>query len=171
MGNITALGGTLPLLTKTISNANAIDTMLNGNRTTRARNELNQSQLIERNRLAEQVATDQAARNTALLNVEQSDQDRKRALALKRAIARQRAMYGGSGIDDGTNDGSGEAVIFGLINDSEQDRAASDSIYTLRRRIIDDNVNNIRKRNLLDEAQNTARRKIKRNSLLPGGLL
>jgi colicin import membrane protein len=171
MGNITALGGTLPLLTKTISNANTIDTMLNGNRTTRARDELNQSQLIERNRLAEQVAIDQATRNTALLNVEQSEKDRKRALTLKRAIARQRAVYGGSGIDDGGNDGSGEAVIFGLTNESEQDRAASDSIYTLRRRIIDDNVNNIRKRNLLDEAQNVTRRKVKRINILPRGLL
>lgn len=171
MGNITALGGALPILTKTISSANDINTVLNGNRLSQKRDTLEQSQLVERHRLEERAAQDSASRNTALLNIQQNEEDRKRSLTLKRAIARQRALYGSSGIDDGGDSGSGEAVIFGLTNDSDQDRAASDSVYTLRRRIIDDNVNNIRTRNLLDEAQLSARRKIKSGKFMSGGLL
>lgn len=166
MGNLTSLGGALPLVTKAVSGVNTIDTAINGNRNAERTAKLARTQQSARNRMEENISTQKAALDTSILNATQGADDRRRLMALKRATARQRAIYGSSGLDHGGDAGSGEAVLFGLFNESEQDRATNDSIYNLRRRIIDDHVQNIRARNLLEESQFTARKKIKSGGLL-----
>lgn len=161
MGNLTSLGGALPLLTQTISGVKSFDRTVNGNRNADQQLKLLGAQQAEKNRLDEKIADARAATDTSILNATQNDETRRRASALKRALSRQRAIFGGSGIDRGGDDGSGEAIVSGLLNESEQDQTASDSIFNLRRRIIEDNVQNIRARNLLEESQFNARRKIK----------
>lgn len=166
MGNLTSLGGALPLVTKSISGVNTIDTAINGNRNAEHAANLARTQQSARNRLEENVSAQKSALDTSILNATQSADERRRLTALKRATSRQRAIYGSSGLDRGGDTGSGEAVIFGLFNESDQDKATNDHIYNLRRRIIDDNIQNMRTRNLLDESQFLARKKIKSGGLL-----
>lgn len=166
MGNLTSLGGALPLVTKTISSVNSIDSLVNGHKNAERQKNLAIAQQNERHRFEEKISAQKALLDTSILNASQNDEDRRRQSALKRAAARMRAQYGGSGLDRGGDTGSGEAVLFGLFNENEQDQLTSDNIYNLRRRIIDDNTQNIRTRNLLDESQFFARKKVTSGGLL-----
>lgn len=164
MANITSLGGTLPFLSQSFSTLGRAEGQLTAYGDSRAADRLALKQLSERNRSEEQLATQKAEREQAVLNAQASDDERRRSMALKRAAARQRAAYGGAGVES-SDDGSGEAVLLGLFNENQQDQAAQDSIYSLRRQIIDDNLSSIKQRNLLEESQLAERNRKRRRSL------
>lgn len=166
MGNITSLGGVVPLLNQSLSGFKNLETNLAGNRAANERAALQQAQLAESNRLEEQVAVQKAARDTALLNAQQQDTAHKRNLSLRRALARQRAQYGASGVENGGDTGSGAAVLSGLLDESTQENTADTTLYDLRRQIINDNLDQLRTKNLLSESQLAARRKIKSGGVL-----
>ncbi len=62
------------------------------------------------------------------LNAQVLEEERRNAL--RRAIARQKAVYGASGTDSST--GSGQAVLLGLVSDSEDERARRQALDTLK---------------------------------------
>ncbi len=161
MGNLTSLGGALPLVNQTLSGIKSIDRLASENRDTEKNLKLREAQQADKNRLEEKIASNRAVFEKSILNATQSDQDRRRASSLKRALSRQRALFGGSGLDRGGDDGSGAAFLSGLLNESEEEKLSNENLFNLRRRIIDDNVENIRARNLLEESQFKARRKFK----------
>lgn len=164
MANITSLGGALPFLSQSLSTLGRAEGQLTAYGDSRAADQLALKQLSERNRAEEQIATQKAEQEQAVLNAQSADDERRRTAALKRAVSRQRAAYGGAGVE-GSDDGSGEAVLLGLFNESQQDQTAQDSIYDLRRRMIDDNLSSIKQRNLLEESQLAERNRKKRRSL------
>lgn len=100
----------------------------------------------ERN-IAEQAALDET--NAAL---ETAEETRQRKNALKRATASRQAAFGGQGID--TTDGSGEAVILGLFQESDEDKKYRDRLDTIKRQSREQNNAAKRRRNLLNLQQN-----------------
>lgn len=81
-----------------------------------------------------QVDLQNAQEKTALekqqiaLNAQVVEEERRDAL--RRAIARQKAVYDASGTDSST--GSGQAVLLGLITDSEEEKARRAALDTLK---------------------------------------
>jgi hypothetical protein len=85
----------------------------------------------------------------ARIAAEQADSQRR--AALKRAVARQRANFGSQGV--GSNAGSSEAVLLGLFQESDEERANREKLESLRNTIIDSNLGNQRQLNLLQQTQ------------------
>ena len=77
--------------------------------------------------------------------------ENERRTKLKRAMSRQRAVSGGSGI--GSADGSSEAVLLGLFNESEQERVKREQLENLRNSALDQNALQGNQLNLLEQAQ------------------
>jgi hypothetical protein len=161
MANIASLGGTLPIINQGLAAARTLNQYKDGifgDADTARRTQLRLDQLKERNRLEEDLAGTRTDRDTAITDAERAESERRRSNALKRAVSRQRATYGGAGVD--SEGGSSEAVLLGLFSDSESERAASDNIYDLRKKIIADNFAGLKRRNLLEESQLATRLRV-----------
>ncbi len=110
------------------------------------------------------LALKQAQANAAIqkeqnrLSAFQQEQDRKKAL--KNAMARQRAEFGGAGI--GSAEGSSEAVLLGLFNESDEQRALRERITNLRNAALDLTPAQIQQRNLLQQTQSRTQDTINR---------
>lgn len=106
---------------------------------------------IEKN-LRERQEVDAAAKKAEL----------SRRQSLKRAVARQRAQFGSSGISAG--EGSSEAVLLGLFSDTEEEKAASNRIDNLKRQALDQNLDKINRVNTLQYTQAAQRNRLKNKS-------
>ncbi len=73
--------------------------------------------------------------------------DEKRQRALRAAMATRRARYGASGIS--TNDGSAEAVLLGMFQESEEELQNRLERDTLRMRAVNQSTESAGSRNLL----------------------
>lgn len=78
--------------------------------------------------------------------------------ALRSAMARTRASLGARGI--GTADGSGAAVLSGLVGEADQERQASQAGDRLRRQALTQPVDDQRRRNLLEQTQLAERQRL-----------
>ncbi|MGH1398521.1 MAG: hypothetical protein ACRBCT_04830 [Alphaproteobacteria bacterium] len=118
---------------------------------TAIQNEQSQRQLEAQHRLQEQqIAADNALQKAQIdLASAQSEIDRKSAL--KRAVARQNALTGASGIVSG--DGSSEAVILGLYNESEEEAAQREELDTLKKASLNQTLSQRQSLNLLQRNQ------------------
>ena len=74
-----------------------------------------------------------------------------RLAALRRAVARQNAQYGASGITPG--DGSSEAVMLGFVDQSEEEKAQQDALDQLRYQAIDQNLGQQKNVDVLQQTQ------------------
>ncbi len=92
-----------------------------------------------------------AALDRAQVTAQTQEADRERQAALKRAVARQRAQYGSSGV--ATNDGSAEAVLLGLYNETDDERAAREKLDQIRFSSIDQNIDQQKRLNVLQRTQ------------------
>ncbi len=108
-------------------------------------------QLQQRQRLNEQQLAQDSAFEREKLALESEEAERKRMNALRRAVARQRASFGASGIGSGA--GSSEAVLLGLFEETDENRQERERIDNLRNRVIDENQGQQRSLNLLQESQ------------------
>ncbi len=81
------------------------------------------------------------------LALESAEETRKRREALRRATAKQRATFAAQGID--MSDGSGEAVLLGLLKESEAERDYRGRLDALKRAAIDQDAAAKRRKNLL----------------------
>lgn len=86
-------------------------------------------------------------------------EDQRRA-ALRRAVARQKVQFGAQGIASG--DGSSQAVLLGMFDESEQDRAARERLDTLRQQAITQNIEAQSRINVLQRSQLAERQKLQR---------
>jgi hypothetical protein len=93
-------------------------------------------------------AQQDAERQRTQIKLDAAEAERVRQDALRRAVAKRKAEFGAAGIDSG--DGSAEAVLLGLANDSDKDEAARASIDALKLAAIDDSLAQRRARNLLE---------------------
>ena len=77
--------------------------------------------------------------------------DAQRRAALKRSVARQRANFGAQGI--GANTGSSEAVLLGMFQESDEERANREKLDSIRSSVIDQNLGHQQQLNLLQQTQ------------------
>ncbi len=98
--------------------------------------------------LEEKQAAQRAAAEKLKIQTDADAATRARQDALRRAVSRRRAEFGASGIS--SNDGSGEAVLLGLIDDDAKTQDENDTLTRLRMTALDDSLAQQRARNLLE---------------------
>lgn len=120
--------------------------------------DLQRQQQFELDQLAQQQATEVAIaeQNAALerqkIETQATADENRRRNALRRAAARQRAQFGSSGI--GANPGgSGEAVLLGLFDQSEEEKNEAQALDQLRFAALDQDIANKKTLNLLQTQQ------------------
>jgi len=115
-----------------------------------------------RARQAEDLTTRRTALNTqaARIRAEGDAADRTRTRALRRAVGRVRAQLGGQGIS--TSDGSGEAILLGLVREAEEDAADARRLDTLRLKALEEEDAALQRRNLLDLTRLQERQRLER---------
>ncbi len=100
-----------------------------------------------------------AAREREKIAANASAAETERRAALKRAVARQRAAYGASGIGNQL-DGSNEAVLLGLFSESDSERAAREKLDTLRTAALDQDITQQKRLNVLQASQLKEKQKL-----------
>ncbi|MCK6417830.1 MAG: transporter [Alphaproteobacteria bacterium] len=113
-----------------------------------------------------------AALDRATLAAQSKQAEQNRLAALRRAVARQRAQFGGQGI--GVEGGSQNAVMLGLFDESEDEREQREKMDALRENAINQNLEQQRSLNVLQREQLRQRQKLGRTRSwldLAGGVL
>jgi hypothetical protein len=95
----------------------------------------------------EQDVSDKAALDAQELQLQNQKAAQDRQNTLQRAVATQKAAFGGQGID--TTDGSGQAAILGLFKNSSDDKTYQDNLNNLKLQGINENLMATRRKNLL----------------------
>lgn len=134
-----------------LSTATSLIGTASGFANTAINNNQSQRQLQAQHNLQEQqIAADNALQKAQIdTEAKAAEEDRKRAL--RSAVARQNAQTGASGIVSG--DGSSEAVILGLFNESEEEAQQREERDTLRIASLDQNLTQRQNLNLLQRNQ------------------
>ena len=109
------------------------------------------AQLEARQRAEIRNAKEQANIERQKIASAAKEKETERLRSLKRAVARQRAEFGGSGIASG--DGSSQAVLLGLFDESEQEKADRERLDKIKLSAIDQSLANKRRVNTLERAQ------------------
>jgi hypothetical protein len=118
---------------------------------------LRETQALQRRQLLQdQAATDQAqqadiATRRAQIETSAANDEAARLKALRKTVGRTRASLGAGG--GGTSDGSGEAVLLGLVADTNQSQSQADAIDRLRTQALSQEVADTRTSNLLERSQ------------------
>lgn len=115
------------------------------------RQQLNQQQLAQDNALERERIAAQAA----------IDSEERRA-ALKRAVARQRAQFGSSGVSQ--SGGSSQAVLLGLFDETEDELRNRETLDNLRNRALDLNTEQANSVNILQREQLLQSQRVSRAS-------
>lgn len=97
------------------------------------------------------IAQDNAALQKEQNRAATEQADSARRAALKRAMARQRANFGAQGV--GSNAGSSEAVLLGMFQESDEERANREKLDTLRTQALDQSLGSQQQLNLLQQTQ------------------
>lgn len=152
MGNLTPVLGTLTKTLGAVSTlATTVDTLSGGSRRdTRAQQDLALQQLKARQTSEENKAQANATLSRDQLALQASQDAESRRQALRRAVARQNVTAGSSGI---SRSGSNEAILLGLVNDSDSETQNRDALDQIRFNTIDQNLSNIQSQNVLERTQ------------------
>ena len=126
----------------------------------RAEQDLALRQLSAQQSLNEQQALQDAELQRQKLAADSLSADNARRAALRRAVARQRAQFGVSGLSAG--DGSGEAVLLGLFEETERDRNDAARLDQLRSAALDQSLSDQRALNVLQRSQLQERQALSR---------
>lgn len=113
-------------------------------------------QLQETQKLQQQQAAQNAALDRAEITAAAEADANERNRALRRAVARQRAKFGASGVSQGS--GSSQAVLLGLFDETQEELDARERLDNLRNQGLDldlsqQNSVNILQRQQLKESQ------------------
>ncbi len=158
---ISSLASTLGVVNQAIG---AVQTF--AGRTTAVRNqEREQALALEQLQQKQQQQESQQAQQTALerqrLAVQSQQESEQRAAALRRAVARQRAQFGASGVSSGA--GSSQAVLLGLFDESDEERQRREELDNLRSRALELDTSNAQSVNVLQREQLQQRQALERN--------
>lgn len=129
-------------------------------RALRAQQDMLLRQLAQKQQADAMNASERAALERERLAADASAADEKRRAALRRAVARQRASFGAQGT--GSNDGSAEAVLLGLFEETDTDRAQRARLDDIRERFINQDLSAKNRINVLQRAQLAERQKLER---------
>jgi colicin import membrane protein len=116
-----------------------------------AQQDLALKQLQAQQALGQANAEQDAALQRQKIANDAASADATRMGALRRAVARQNAQFGASGVS--SDDGSSEAVMLGLVNQSDAEKADQDALDTLRYQAIDQNLGQEKSVDVLQQAQ------------------
>jgi len=119
-------------------------------------------QLEQQQKLQQQQSAQDAAIQKEQIATNAKLAEDKRRVALKRAVARQRAQFGGRGVASG--DGSSEAVLLGLFEESDAERESRERLDKLRTQVIDQNLAQQSRVNTLQRTQIAARNSLSNQS-------
>ncbi len=106
-----------------------------------------------------QKTVQDAALSRASIAADSQKEETKRLTALKRAVARQRAQFGSAGITPSSS-GSAEAVLLGLFDESEEEKAAREKLDALRYQALDSDVAYKKRINVLELSEAREKQKI-----------
>lgn len=115
-------------------------------------------QLQQRQSLSQAQAERDAALAREELAAETQSYEQQRRAALRRAVAKQKAVFGSTGIS--SQDGSAEAVLLGLFSESEEERQAREKSNNLRESALQNDLSNQKQINLLQKTQLQQRQKL-----------
>lgn len=118
-------------------------------------------QLQSRQRQEEDAAAQTAALQKSQMAAERQNAESRRIAALRRAVARQKTLFSAQGLG-GANDGSNEAVLLGLYNDSNIDANEQARLDSLRSTALDQSLDQRKQRNLLEVTQLAERQNLSR---------
>ena len=109
--------------------------------------------------LSLQNAREQAALQKEQLRLSAEQSETNRRAALRRAMARQRAQFGASGIGSGT--GSAQAVLLGMFDESEEELQQRQALDSLKTAAINQGVSQQQRINTLQLTQMKERDRLK----------
>ena len=166
MGALNSVVSAIPAFTNTLGAATQVARTaqsLAGNdpaaRSQESEQELALAQLQQRQQMQQQQLTQDTALERMALEGKQADEQRQ--AALRRAVARQRAQFGASGVAGGG--GSSQAVLLGLFEESDEERTQREKLDTLRTRALDQDVSSTQSVNVLQREQLRQRQNVQRN--------
>lgn len=156
-----AAGSVLPILTNATAIASSVGAIAKAIDGGRAEDKLAEKQLRAQQdlQIRQQQQDAELAKEQRALEAEQ-DEERRRD-ALKRAVARQRASFGASGISKGTG-GSADAVLLGLVDESEEELKRREQLDNIRNRALDQGIGQQRSINVLRATQLTEKNNLNR---------
>lgn len=125
-----------------------------------AQQRLELRQLQERQNAQLKTQQQETALSREKLAAEAKSAEENRLAALRRAVARQRASFGATGLS--ANEGSAEAVLLGLFEETDQDRQQRERLDTLRNRALDNNLSSTQSLNVLQRSQLSQQQKLER---------
>jgi hypothetical protein len=117
--------------------------------------QLQQSQQLQLRDLQEQTALSRAK-----IAADAAKDEQDRLSSLRRAVARQRASAGVSGISSG--DASSQAILLGLYNESDEERAQRERQDAIRNTVLDQGLASQQRANILESAQLRDKQKLSR---------
>lgn len=117
-------------------------------------------QLQERQNAQLKAQQQDAALEREKLAAEAKNAEENRLSALRRAVARQRASFGATGLS--ANEGSAEAVLLGLFEETDQDRQQRERLDTLRNRALDNDLTSTQSLNVLQRSHLAQQQRLER---------
>jgi len=154
MGAITPIASGLGSLVGTLNTVGqiygAVQT-LSGNSQAKQDQDLALRQLQERQSLQQEQLAQQNALERERIATQAAQNEEERRAALRRAVARQRASFGGSGVS--SNSGSAQAVLLGLFDETEDELQRRTELDSLRNSALDLDASQSRSLNLLQATQ------------------
>lgn len=119
-------------------------------------------QLQQQQKLQQRQSANKAVLDKQEIAAKATEVEAQRRDSLKRAVARQRAQFGGRGVSSG--DGSSEAVLLGLFEESDGLRKSRERLDNIRLQVIDQGLVNQKRVNTLERTQLAERKKLKNSS-------
>ena len=161
MGSLTPILGTLTQTVGAVSAfANSVDTLTGGGRRdVRAEQNLALRNLQQSQAQQQREAQDKAVRDRAQIAEQARQSEEARRKALRRAVAKQNARVGASGV---SRSGSNEAILLGLVNDREDEARNQNALDQLRFNTIDAGLDNLQSRNILQQSQLAEQQRLER---------
>jgi hypothetical protein len=155
------MGAILPVAIQALKVAATVGTVaqtFNNAREQSRSSDLALRQLQQQQALNQKISIDNANLERQKIFEVSQVAEKERRLALKRAIARQRAEFGGSGVASG--DGSSEAVLLGLFEESDDEKKARERLDKIKLQGIDQDLRNLSRTNTLKYTQAKEKEKI-----------
>ncbi len=146
------MGAVLPIATQALALFETVNTIANViDNPAKKQDDRVLRQLGQQQALQQQQARQDAALSRAQIETQGKEAETQRRNALKRAVARQRAAFGSSGVSQG--DGSSEAVLLGLFEESEDQRENRERLDKLKIESLNQNLLQQSSKNTLARTQ------------------
>ncbi len=141
----------LPVISQGVSLFNNIASSEASLRQSQQDQELALQQLQQQQNLQQKNAQERAALERQKIALDTQIAEENRRKALKRAVARQRASFGSQGVS--SSGGSSQAVLLGLLSESDEERAQRERLDTLRNAAINQDLGQQVRLNTLQRTQ------------------